>query len=120
MQAKQTGNYGEQIAVAYLQKKGYQILEQNWFFQKAEVDIICQLEDVLVFVEVKTRTGTQFGLPEQSVGKAKQRALARAADEYIYLHKHTGEIRYDILSVFLQKGKQPDIVHFEDAFFPIL
>lgn len=118
--SRKTGNEGEKIAAYFLQKSGYQILEQNYIFDKAEIDIICKKNNILVFVEVKTRKGKQFGMPEQSVTKNKQVLMARAADEFLYQSKHDGDIRYDIISIFLSKESEPEILHLEDAFFPIL
>lgn len=114
-----TGKRGEQIAKQFLATQGYQILESNWRFSHCEVDLICKKAEELIFVEVKTRTGQQFGQPEESVTSKKQLLLAKAADEYIYQNQFDGEIRFDILSIFLSKDNHT-IHHFEDAFFPIL
>ena len=65
------GNKGEEIAIAYLQDKNYTILEKNWRFKKAEVDIIALKEVVLAVIEVKTRTSNYFGNPEEFVNKKK-------------------------------------------------
>ena len=113
------GSAGEKIAAKYLQSKGYSISEMNWRFDRAEIDIICRIDELLVFVEVKSRSGTDFGFPEQAVSKTKQRHLARAAEQYLYEQKYDGEIRYDIVSVLFQKSKKAEILHLEDAFFPI-
>lgn len=119
MKHLKTGNFGEQHAADYLKQKGYTILESNWRFEKTEVDIIASINDLLVFVEVKTRNGKQFGLPEQSVSKAKEKQLSIAASEYIYQRNFTGEIRFDIISILLHHNCVQDILHLEDAFFPI-
>lgn len=118
MKTTQRGNEGEQIAVYFLQQNGYTILEQNYRYQRAEVDVICKKDDIVIFVEVKTRTSNQFGEPEQSVTVAKQNHLARAADEYIYKTNHEGEMRFDIISIKLSKQDVSEILHLEDAFFP--
>lgn len=113
-----TGQIGEQIAKQFLTNQGYQVLETNWRFKHCEVDLICKKDNELIFVEVKTRTGKQFGEPEESVTKKKQLLLAKAADEYIYQNQFDGEIRFDIISILLSKDNN-QIHHFEDAFFPI-
>ena len=119
MNNQSTGKLGEQIAAHFLERNEYEILERNWRFEHAEVDLICKQQNIVVFVEVKTRKGNQFGHPEQSVTEAKQKAMAKAAEEYIYVKKHTGEIRYDIISILLPKKEDAQILHLEDAFFPI-
>ena len=65
------GKQGEKLAVEFLQKSGYDILETNWVFQKAEIDIIAQKENILAVVEVKTRSSIDFGLPQDFVKPSK-------------------------------------------------
>jgi putative endonuclease len=115
----QTGNQGEQLAVDYLLNKGYIILARNWRYQKAELDIIAQYEKTTVFVEVKTRRGLAYGYPEECVTSAKQKHLARGANAYVLEHDINNDLRFDIISIILTKGKAPEINHIEDAFFPI-
>lgn len=112
------GDKGEQLAKEFLLKKNYQILHCNWRFKKLEVDLIAQHSEFLIFVEVKTRTNLDFGLPESFVDKAKQNRLEAAANAYIYRHKYRGQIRFDIVSVILEKNGEYKIFHIEDAFFP--
>lgn len=113
-----TGNYGEDLAVAFLQKKGYQVLERNWRHSRAEVDIIAEHKGMIVFVEVKTRRSQKFGLPEEAVTTKKQQQLVQAANAYLEAQEEALELRFDIVSIQLSTGKQPDILHFEDAFYP--
>lgn len=113
------GKIGEQFAKQFLEQKGFHILETNWRFEHCEIDLICKQGEELVFVEVKTRTNHQFGLPEEAVTKKKQRLLAKAADKYIYQTQFHGEIRFDIISILITKSNH-NITHFTDAFFPIL
>jgi putative endonuclease len=65
------GKLGEELAVEFLEKNGYSILETNWTFQKAEVDIIAKKENILAVVEVKTRSSIDFGLPQDFVKPKK-------------------------------------------------
>jgi putative endonuclease len=110
------GKFGESLAVAHLQKHGYDILETNWVFQKAEVDIIAQKENTLAIIEVKTRSGIDFGLPQDFVGQKKIRLLVKAVDEYVISRNLEAEVRFDIIAV-RKHGQKYIIEHFEDAFF---
>ncbi|WP_187262184.1 YraN family protein [Pontibacter beigongshangensis] len=109
-----TGSSGEESAVAYLAEKGYQIRCRNFRHKRAEVDIIAQKDDVLVFVEVKTRTSDSFGYPEEAVSPKKEALLIAAAEEYIHQTDWQHDIRFDIISITL--SKPPVIYHIEDAF----
>ena len=112
-----TGKEGEEIAAGYLKAKGYQIIEMNKQFGRAEVDIIAKIGNEYVFVEVKTRTSDYFGFPEEAIGNKKIKLLGRAAEQF-NVEKNDGlEIRFDLISLVLGDDKH-DIVHIEDAFFP--
>lgn len=108
-----TGNKGEQLAAEFLQRKGFEIVEKNYRFRHAEIDLIIKKEDWIIFIEVKTRTSTAFGEPEEFVGETKTRKMFEAAEEYIYSTDWHGHIRFDIVSVKL--GYEVEIEHFEDA-----
>ena len=112
------GRRGESLAKTFLEGLGYEILDENWTHGKAEVDLIAYKDRMIIFAEVKTRTGNGFGEPEDFVDLRKQRLLADAADEYIYLMDHQGEVRFDIISVLFNKQGDPIIKHIEDAFWP--
>ncbi|MBP6385822.1 MAG: YraN family protein [Pseudarcicella sp.] len=109
------GEQGEGIASSYLQENGYEILERNFRFEKAEIDIIAQKGKFLVFVEVKTLTNTQFGMPELAVDKQKEKNISRAALHYIYSQDWKQEIRFDIIAIVIDAGKY-QLEHFVDAF----
>jgi len=111
------GKHGEQIAADWLLMQGYQILERNWRFHRAEVDIIAVKGQILVFVEVKTRRSERFGAPSDFVGPRKQRFMASAASAYSADKGFSGEIRFDVASV-LFSGKDFHLEYLEDAFFP--
>lgn len=111
------GKQGELFARDFLQNLGYQIAETNWRWGKAEADIIAWHGNVLVFVEVKTRSSSSFGFPEDAVTAKKQELLYELAGEYMYRLRYDGEIRFDILAITIEKEKT-DIQHFIDAFFP--
>ena len=112
------GIKGEELACVYLEGKSYTILEKNWCFGKEEIDIIAQQNDILVVVEVKTRTGSFFGEPEEFVIRQKQKHLIKAINAYIEKTNIDFEVRFDIIGVIFT-GKNHRINHIEDAFHPI-
>jgi len=112
------GRRGEQLAKNHLEANGYEILDENWCHGKAEVDLIAYKDRTIIFIEVKTRTGTGFGEPEDFVDVRKQKLLAKAADEYIYLMNHQGEVRFDIIAILFTSENAYRLNHIEDAFWP--
>lgn len=110
------GKLGEEMAVAHLRKHGYDILQTNYVFQKAEIDIIAQKGNVLAIVEVKTRSSLDFGLPQEFVKPKKIQLLVKAVNEYVQQNDLDVEVRFDIISVFSNNGNY-EIEHLEDAFF---
>lgn len=114
---KKIGDRGEDLAVSYLEKKGWIILDRNYFFEKAEVDIVATDTKWIIFVEVKTRSNTFFGNPEEFVTPAKEANIKMAAEAWIYERKmETAIVRFDIISIIDNKNGKPEITHFEDAF----
>jgi len=111
------GKRGEDIAVEFLELKGYEIIERNWRYRRAEIDIIARLDGKLIFTEVKTRSSDIFGTPEEFVTHWKQDLVARAAGAYILKVQHDWMIRYDVISVLYFPDGTHRIEHFEDAFF---
>ncbi len=110
------GKKGEAAAVAFLIENGYTILETNWVFQKAEVDIIAQKDNVLIVAEVKTRTSIEFGLPQEFVKPKKIQLLVKAIDAYIDLNVLDLEVRFDIIAI-QSNNNNFEIEHIKDAFF---
>ena len=111
------GNNGEDIAAAYLESKDWIVLDRNYFFEKAEVDIVATDRNYIVFVEVKTRSGTYFGRPEEYVTPEKEKNIKKAAEAWIYERKmETAVVRFDIISIVQKGNEAPEITHFEDAF----
>jgi len=114
-QHNELGNKGEQLAADFLLKKGYKILERNYRFQKAEVDIIALLKDTLCAVEVKTRSTPDFGNPQDFVKPKQIQQLVKAIDHYVTENDLDVEVRFDIVAIIKNKsGTQ--IEHLEDAF----
>ena len=109
------GKKGEVLAVEFLQKNNYTILERNWRFKKAEVDIIAQKNDVLAVIEVKTRSSDYFGNPQDFVNQKKIKLLVEAINEYVTSKDLDVEVRFDIIAI-LKNNKSFKIEHLEDAF----
>jgi len=110
------GKIGEDIANDYLKKQGYKIIEQNCRNKYGEIDLICREKDVLVFVEVKTRIGEKFGLPEDAINKNKMHRLIRNAQAYI-ARKDLNMINYriDAVCIVLQENnKLKRLNHYEN------
>lgn len=115
----ETGRTGEKIAEEYLREKGYEILETNWRFSKAEIDIIARDKDeMLVFIEVKTRSYDYFGAPEAFVTPKKESLLFDAANRYMEMINHDWEIRFDVIGIILKDIGNYQLKHTEDAFYP--
>lgn len=118
MTHNELGDWGEEFATLHLIKEGYTILDRNWYFQKAELDIICQKEEgVLVVVEVKTRNSDFFGDPHTFVSPGKIKNIIKAAHEYVISNDLDVEVRFDIIGVLKNKNQEA-LTHFEDAFYP--
>ncbi len=112
----QTGNMGEAMAVEYLLKKGYGILHQNWRHAHLEVDIIAEKENILHFIEVKTRRTQEFGFPEDAVSKKKIKNLIDAAEEFLYQFPKWKRIQFDILSITMLKEEPVEYFFIEDVY----
>ena len=102
---KDTGKIGEILAQKYLESLGYRLIEKNFNCRYGELDIIAGKENILIFVEVKTRTSDLFGKPEESVGIQKIKRLRKISELYISGRKniHKLDIRFDIISIFIKK-----------------
>ncbi|MBF0557733.1 MAG: YraN family protein [Nitrospirae bacterium] len=111
----QFGRKGEDIAAEYLKAKGYKILHRNFRTPVGEADIIVSDNDVLVFVEVKARTGRSFGEPFEAVDFRKQGKIRKIALYYLKLHKFEKQVRFDVVSIVSRNGDH-DIRHIMEAF----
>ena len=110
------GKLGEQLAVDYLLENNYVILERNFIYQKAEIDIIAQKDDRIIIVEVKTRNSDFFGDPQEFVSKGKIKLLVKAANEYVVSNEIDLEIRFDIIAI-LKNNTMQQLEHFKNAFY---
>ena len=111
------GLEGEAIALKYLRRKRYAILETRFRFLRGEIDIVARDGDTLVFVEVKMRTGGGYGRPEESVTSGKQRQIRKVAEGYLLLRR-PGDVacRFDVVAIRPGEGAGYAVEHFMDAF----
>jgi putative endonuclease len=110
------GDLGEELAVEHLVKNGYNILERNYVYQKAEVDIIAQKGNTLVVVEVKTRSTTDFGNPQDFLKPKQIKRLVMAVDAYINENDLDVQVRFHIIAIVIESNTI-DLEHLEDAFY---
>lgn len=110
------GKIGEKIAEDYLLSKGYEIVRKNYFYQKAEIDIIAKHNNMMICVEVKTRNSDFFGDPQDFVTPSKIKLLVKAMDAFIIENSIDLESRFDIIAVLKNKTKE-ELTHYENAFY---
>jgi putative endonuclease len=115
-QHNELGKKGEDLAVDYLISKGYKIIERNYRFDKAEVDIMAQKLTTLAIIEVKTRSSTDFGNPQDFVKPKQIQRFVKAVDEYVTLNNLNVEIRFDIIAIVKNKTAF-NIEHIKNAFY---
>lgn len=110
------GIVGENIATNYLLENGYAILERNFRSKTGEIDIIAQKNQIIVFVEVKSRNNNKYGFPYESVDYRKQQKIIRTAQSYINFKGLTDcQYRFDIVEVFLKTKNK--VNHIQNAFW---
>jgi putative endonuclease len=114
------GEKGEEIAFLHLIKKGYKILERNWRYDRAEIDIVARYKNQLVIVEVKTRSAAIYEEPRDAISNQKIRFLTNAAEAYINEKDIDCETRFDVIAIkWFSEGKY-ELDHIEDAFTPLV
>jgi len=114
---EEPGPLGERLAAEFLRKRGFKILRRNCRSQLGEIDLIAREGDEVVFIEVKTRTGTTWGDPAEAVSPSKQRKLSLTAlgfAEQNKLREHP--LRFDVIAVVLRAEGEPEITHYPNAF----
>lgn len=109
------GKWGEDIATAYLEKNGYEIIERDWKSGHIDLDIIAREGTTLVIVEVKTRRNRLFGDPEEAVDYRKRQSLRSAINHYVKSHRTSNKVRFDIISIVGMIGSTPEIDHIKDV-----
>ncbi len=110
------GKRGEQLAREYLTVQHFTILHTNWKWSRYEIDVIASRGKMLHFIEVKTRSNGRFGFPEESVDRGKMLRLMKAAEQYQYLHPAWKWVQYDILSIMMRQGQEPEYFLLEDVY----
>ncbi len=110
------GKLAEDLSVEYLQKNGYTILERNFRWQKAEIDIIAEFENQIIIIEVKARANDHFMEPQEAVKPGKIRSIVKAADYFMSAKNLQKEVRFDIVSVLKNPDGSLQITHLPDAF----
>ena len=112
-----SGSDAEQMAIDFLIKKNFKIIKKNFRLGKyGEIDIIAHDGDYLVFIEVKSRSNSDFGSPEEAVNTTKQRQIRRIAESYLYVNKITdANCRFDVVAINF-KGNSAEIRHIVNAF----
>ena len=112
-----TGKWGEDIAVKLLEARGYVVLQRNYRTRYGEMDIVTQFGEILIFVEVKTRTNRNFGFPEDAITATKRAHLEATAQAYLQDHPDfNGEWRIDVIAIEQKPGSElPEIEWFENA-----
>ena len=113
---KTLGNAGENFAASYLESRGYKILAKNFRVRSAEIDIIAELDDVIIFVEVKTRSSIKHGLPIEAVNFRKQQKIIEAAGVFLQDEKYFDKAcRFDVIEIY-SDGVKFSARHIENAF----
>jgi putative endonuclease len=101
------GKLGEDIATSHLQKEGYRIIQRNFKARYGEIDIICVKDNVLVFVEVKTRIGLAFGTPEEAVTPRKLQEVIKTAEYFVLSNKNLpSQLRIDVVAITLDSDRK--------------
>lgn len=100
---KLLGKIGEDLAVSMLYAEGYRILDRNFRSRVGEIDIICEKEETIYFVEVKTRTCDVFGEPDEAVNEIKQRRMKKTAEYYLMIKKLDADIMFKIVEVMIRE-----------------
>jgi putative endonuclease len=114
------GSWGERIAASRLEQGGWRVIERNYRLGRREVDLIVQKDGILAFVEVKTRSGTQFGPPEASITSRKRREIEAVARDFLMRHRprYLG-VRFDAVAIVVGRGRRlVRYEHIEDAWRP--
>lgn len=117
MSNKTLGEFGEDCAAKFLEDKGYKIVARNFRIRSAEIDIIAQIDDVIIFVEVKARSSIRHGLPVEAVTIRKQKKIIKAADVFLQDERFCEcACRFDVVEVYLRGELVEEINHIENAF----
>jgi putative endonuclease len=117
-QHNELGKKGENIAFEFLIRKGYQILARNWHYKKAEIDLVATKDDLLIVIEVKTRSAAIYEEPSDAITDGKIRNIVNAAEAYLIENEIDYETRFDVIFIKWFGDGKYDLNHIEDAFIP--
>jgi putative endonuclease len=116
MSGKVLGDRGEEIAARHLEVQGWTILHRNFRVGHREIDLVVRRDEVVAFVEVKTRAGLGYGHPLEAVTRRKRREIQLVASTWLDRHGHPSDLyRFDAIAVLLPAGGPPVVEHVEDA-----
>lgn len=117
---KLIGNYGENLATDYLKSKDYKILNRNFICKLGEIDIIASKNNIIVFIEVKSRFSTKFCMASESIDIRKRFKIIKVANYYLTISKATDFfVRFDSIEInFSKDNSKYEIIHKEDSFRP--
>jgi len=116
MQRQALGKWGEEQAAVYLQRQGLQIVERNYRCPLGEIDIIARDGDCLVFCEVKTRSSSRYGLPQEAVAWSKQQKIIKVASWYLGDREPATDIRFDVIAITRSAAGKAEIGWLPAAF----
>ena len=117
MNNKELGKWGEQVAAKFLKKSGFVIIERNYRCRLGEIDLITSAKDKLIFIEVKTRSSSRYGLPGESVNAKKQSKYFQIATYYVnYKKLYSFELRFDVIEIMRESDESYNINHIPNAF----
>lgn len=115
--SRSLGELGEDAAACYLQRRGFEIIDRNWRCRFGEADIVAYDDDELVFCEVKTRSGIEYGLPEDAVTPAKRSRYEKIAASYLSEHRLADcTVRFDVIAILVTDGRHGFLRHHQNAF----
>lgn len=110
------GKRGEELAVDWLKAKGFSILSRNWRYGRHEIDIIARKENTIHIIEVKSRRSTIYGPPEESISRKKIQHILHGASGWLLQFPGHSRVQYDVLSITLIRGKEPEFFWIEDLY----
>lgn len=119
MNARDTGNWGEEKAASYLKRHGYRVIDRNCRYRQGEIDIVAEKKDLIVFVEVKTRKNADYAEAREFVTTAKQQRVIAAAQLWMQENDCEKQPRFDVIEVYSPdggRGLSTKLNHIENAF----
>ncbi len=117
MNSRQMGNWYEELAAAYLEQQGYQIIARQYRCRQGEIDLVARDGENIVFIEVKGRRSARFGLPQEAVDLRKQQRIRRVAQHFLWSNRQSESLcRFDVIAISSTGSGNHSIRHIEGAF----